>query len=227
MSKRMRHMRQHLESVDGAVSFKEGMTLVKKTSSAKFDETVDVAVRLLVDTKSGQAPRGVVNLPGGTGKSVRVAVFARADKAKEATEAGADIVGAENLVERIEKGEANFDRCIATPDMMALVGRLGRFLGPRGLMPNPRLGTVTMDVAKAVQAAKGGQIEYKTDKTGVVHAGIGKASFDGDVLVQNMEAFMDALVKAKPASVKGVYIKSAYVSSTMGPSVKLSLEGLA
>lgn len=227
MSKRIKKLHELLGAQDKLLPFKDAMALIKKTASAKFDETVDIAVHLGVDVKGGAAPRGVVDLPGGTGKTVRVAVFARGDKAKEAKDAGADIVGAEDLAEMIEKGEINFDRCIATPDMMGVVGRLGRVLGPRNLMPNPKLNTVTMAVAQAVKASKGGQIPYKTDKAGVVHAGIGKASFDEAALVKNAEAFVDALVKARPAGVKGIYMKSAHVSCTMGPSVRLSLEAFA
>ena len=227
MSKRMKKLREDLGTLDKSVSTEEAMALIKNTASTKFDETVDIAVHLCVNVKGGAAPRGVVDLPGGTGKTVRVAVFARGDKAKEAQEAGADIVGAEDLAETIEKGEIAFDRCIATPDMMGVVGRLGRVLGPRGLMPNPKLNTVTMAVAQAVKASKGGQIPYKTDKAGVVHAGIGKASFDPAVLVKNAEAFVDALAKARPAGVKGIYMKSAYVSCTMGPSIPLSVEKFA
>ena len=227
MSKRIKKLRDVLGAQDRLLPFEDAMDLVKKTASAKFDETVDVAVHLGVDVKGGCAPRGVVDLPGGTGKTVRVAVFARGDKAKEAKDAGADIVGAEDLAEIIEKGEINFDRCIATPDMMGVVGRLGRVLGPRNLMPNPKLNTVTMAVAEAIKASKGGQISYKTDKAGVVHAGIGKVSFDKGTLVKNAESFVDALAKARPSGVKGIYMKSAYVSCTMGPSVRLSLETFA
>lgn len=218
--KRFEKVRKSLK--EGALDLDAAVAVVKKTASAKFDETVDIAVRLVIDTKGGQGVRGVVDLPAGTGKTVRVAVFARDAKAKEAQAAGADIVGAEDLVERIEKGDMPFDRCVATPDMMGLVGRLGRFLGPRGLMPNPKLGTVTPDVEKAVKASKGGQIEYRADKAGVVHAGVGKASFAAEQLKDNIRTFMDVLAKARPQGTKGVYMKSIYVSCTMGPSVQLS-----
>jgi large subunit ribosomal protein L1 len=171
--------------------------------------------------------RGTVMLPHGTGKSVRVAVFARGDKAKEATDAGADLVGAEDLAEKVQAGEMNFDRCIATPDLMALVGRLGKILGPRGLMPNPRLGTVTANITEAVQAAKGGQVEFRAEKAGIVHAGVGKASFTEDALVDNVRAFVGAITRGKPTGVKGTYIKRVSLSSTMGPGVKVDLTGLA
>jgi large subunit ribosomal protein L1 len=208
--------------VDAAVK------LVKSRATAKFDETVEVAMNLNVDPrKQDQNVRGTVMLPHGTGKAVRVGVFARGDKAKEAEAAGADVVGAEDLAEKIQAGQIDFDRAIATPDMMALVGRLGKILGPRGLMPNPRLGTVTQNVTEAVQAAKGGQVEYRADKAGIVHAGVGKASFTEDALVDNVRAFVGAITRAKPTGVKGTYIERVNLSSTMGPGVKVDLAGLA
>ena len=200
----------------------EAVKLVKSRATAKFDETIEVAMNLGVDPRhADQMVRGVVNLPNGTGRTVRVAVFARAAKAEEAKAAGADVVGAEDLVEKVQAGQIDFDRCIATPDMMGLVGRLGKVLGPRGLMPNPRVGTVTMDVAAAVKAAKGGAVEFRVEKAGIVQAGVGKASFSEDKLVENIKAFADAVAKAKPAGAKGTYIQKMSVSSTMGPGLKL------
>jgi large subunit ribosomal protein L1 len=197
---------------------------VKANATAKFDETVEIAVNLGVDPRhADQNVRGVVNLPSGTGREVRVAVFAKDAKAAEATAAGADIVGAEDLVERIQGGFLEFDRVIATPDMMALVGRLGKVLGPRGLMPNPRVGTVTPNVAQAVKDAKGGAIEFRVEKAGIIHAGVGKASFTDDALLANVRALVDALNKAKPSGAKGTYIKRIALSSTMGPGVKVEL----
>src|SRR5216684_4449919 len=201
---------------------------IKSRASAKFDETVEIAMNLNLDPrKQDQNLRGTVMLPHGTGKSVRVGVFARGDKAKEAEAAGADVVGAEDLAEKIQAGQIDFDRAVATPDMMALVGRLGKILGPRGLMPNPRLGTVTQNIAEAVQAAKGGQVEFRADKGGIVHAGVGKASFTDDALVDNVRAFVGAITRAKPTGVKGTYIERVNLSSTMGPGVKVELAGLA
>jgi large subunit ribosomal protein L1 len=206
----------------------EAVKLIKSRATAKFDETVEIAMNLNIDPrKQDQNLRGTVMLPHGTGKSVRVGVFARGDKAKEAEAAGADVVGAEDLAEKIQAGEINFDRAVATPDMMALVGRLGKILGPRGLMPNPRLGTVTQNIAEAVQAAKGGQVEFRADKAGIVHAGVGKASFTDDALVDNVRAFVGAITRAKPTGVKGTYINRVNLSSTMGPGVKVELAGLA
>jgi large subunit ribosomal protein L1 len=206
----------------------EAVKLVKSRATAKFDETVEIAMNLNIDPrKQDQNLRGTVMLPHGTGKSVRVGVFARGDKAKEAEAAGADIVGAEDLAEKIQAGQIDFDRAVATPDMMALVGRLGKILGPRGLMPNPRLGTVTQNIAEAVQAAKGGQVEFRADKGGIVHAGVGKASFTEDALVDNVRAFVGAITRAKPTGVKGTYINKVALSSTMGPGVKVELSGLA
>src|SRR5919205_839358 len=205
----------------------EAIKQIKARASAKFDETVEIAMNLNVDPrKPDQNLRGTVMLPHGTGKSVRVAVFARGDRAKEAEAAGADLVGAEDLVEQVQAGTINFDRAIATPDMMALVGRLGKILGPRGLMPNPRLGSVTQNVTEAVQAAKGGQVEFRAEKAGIVHAGVGKASFTDDALVDNVRAFVGAITRGKPSGVKGTYIKRVALSSTMGPAVKADLGGL-
>ncbi|WP_439156428.1 50S ribosomal protein L1 [Yoonia sp.] len=206
------------------VSVSEAVALVKGNATAKFDETVEIAMQLGVDPRhADQMVRGTVNLPNGTGKTVRVAVFARGDKAEEAKAAGADIVGAEDLMETIQGGTIDFDRCIATPDMMAIVGRLGKVLGPRNLMPNPRVGTVTMDVKEAVEAAKGGQVQFKAEKAGVVHAGIGKASFSAKQLEENMLAFVDAVGKAKPSGAKGTYMKKINVTSTMGPGVSVDI----
>ena len=205
----------------------EAVTFVKNGAKAKFDETVEVAMNLGVDPRhADQMVRGVVSLPHGTGKTVRVAVFAKADKADEAKKAGADLVGAEDLAEKIQKGEINFDRCIATPDMMGVVGRLGKVLGPKGLMPNPKLGTVTMDVTKAVTDAKGGQVEFRAEKQGIIHAGVGKASFTEQQIKENVEAFLSAIVKAKPTGVKGKYLKGVAISSTMGPGVKIDTAGI-
>jgi large subunit ribosomal protein L1 len=203
----------------------EAISIVKSNATAKFDETVEVALNLGVDPRhADQMVRGVVNLPRGTGKSVRVAVFAKGAKADEAKEAGADVVGAEDLMETIQGGTIDFDRVIATPDMMGVVGRLGKVLGPKGLMPNPKLGTVTMDVAKAVNDAKSGQVEFRVEKAGIVHAGIGKASFSEGDLKENFTAFMDAIIKNKPSGAKGKFVKKLSVSSTMGPGVKIDLE---
>jgi large subunit ribosomal protein L1 len=200
----------------------EAVRLIKERAVAKFDETVEVAMNLGVDPRhADQMVRGVCNLPNGSGRTVRVAVFARGAKAEEAKAAGADIVGAEDLVETVNGGTIEFDRCIATPDMMGLVGRLGKVLGPRGLMPNPRVGTVTMDVAGAVKAAKGGAVEFRVEKAGIVHAGIGKASFEPIKLVENIRAFVDSVSKAKPSGAKGTYIQRIAISSTMGPGVKV------
>ncbi|MEA2935117.1 MAG: large subunit ribosomal protein [Variibacter sp.] len=200
----------------------DAVKMVKQRSKSKFDETIEVAMNLGVDPRhADQMVRGVCNLPNGSGRTVRVAVFARGPKADEARAAGADIVGAEDLVEKVSGGSIEFDRCIATPDMMGLVGRLGKVLGPRGLMPNPRVGTVTMDVTAAVKGAKGGSVEFRVEKAGIVHAGIGKASFPEDKLVENIRAFADAVSKAKPAGAKGTFVQRIAVSSTMGPGVKV------
>ncbi|TCT03333.1 LSU ribosomal protein L1P [Tepidamorphus gemmatus] len=200
----------------------EAVKLIKERATAKFDETVEVAINLGVDPRhADQMVRGVCQLPNGTGRTVRVAVFAKGDKAEEARAAGADVVGAEDLVEQIQRGEINFDRCIATPDMMPLVGRLGKVLGPRGLMPNPKVGTVTADVANAVREQKGGAVEFRVDKAGIIHAGIGKASFSEEALVENTRALVDAVVKAKPSGAKGTYVQRVAMSSTMGPGVRV------
>jgi large subunit ribosomal protein L1 len=200
----------------------EAVEMIKSRASAKFDETVEVAMNLGVDPRhADQMVRGVCNLPNGSGRTLRVAVFARGAKAEEAKKAGADIVGAEDLVETVQKGEINFDRCIATPDMMGLVGRLGKVLGPRGLMPNPRVGTVTMDLTAAVAASKGGSVEFRVEKAGIVHAAVGKVSFGADKLSENIKAFVDSVSKAKPAGAKGTYIQRVAISSTMGPGVKI------
>ena len=217
-------------TTDAAKTFplEAAVKLVKENAKAKFDETVEMAVNLGVDPRhADQNVRGVVNLPSGTGRDVRVAVFAKDAKAAEATAAGADIVGAEDLVERINGGFMEFDRVIATPDMMALVGRLGKVLGPRGLMPNPRVGTVTPNVGQAVKDAKGGAVEFRAEKSGIVHAGVGKASFTEEALLANIKAMMDALNRAKPSGAKGTYVKKISLSSTMGPGVKVDTSGFA
>ena len=206
------------------LSVADAVALVKSNATSKFDETIEIAMNLGVDPRhADQMVRGTVNLPNGTGKSVRVAVFARGDKADEAKKAGADIVGAEDLMEIVQSGKIDFDRCIATPDMMPIVGRLGKVLGPRNLMPNPKIGTVTVDVAEAVTAAKGGQVQFKAEKAGVIHAGIGKASFDAKKLEENLLAFVDAVQKAKPSGAKGTYLKKVALSSTMGPGVSVDV----
>jgi large subunit ribosomal protein L1 len=205
----------------------EAIRLVKQNAKAKFDETVEMSMNLGIDPRhADQMVRGLINLPNGTGKTVRVGVFARGPKAEEALAAGADVVGAEDLAEKVQAGEINFDRCIATPDLMGVVGRLGKILGPRGLMPNPRLGTVTMDVQGAVTAAKGGQVEFRAEKAGIIHAGIGKASFEEEKLLQNARALADAIQRAKPAGAKGTYVKAVAVSSTMGPGVRVDIASL-
>jgi large subunit ribosomal protein L1 len=205
----------------------EALALVRQGATAKFDETVEVALNLGVDPRhADQMVRGTVDLPHGTGKAVRVAVFARGDKAEEARAAGADVVGAEDLAEAIQAGEINFDRCIATPDMMPVVGRLGRILGPRGLMPNPKLGTVTPNVGQAVRSAKAGQVQFRVEKAGLVHGGVGKASFEDGQLLDNIKAFVDAVNRARPAGAKGTYLKRAAISSTMGPGVHVEVASL-
>ena len=202
----------------------EAVKLIKERAAAKFDETIELAVNLGVDPRhADQMVRGVVNLPNGTGRNVRVAVFAKDAKADEAKAAGADIVGAEDLMEIVQSGKIDFDRCIATPDMMPLVGRLGKVLGPRGMMPNPKVGTVTPDIAAAVKAAKGGAVEFRVEKAGIIHAGIGKASFTEEQIAGNIRSFMDAVMKAKPSGTKGTYLKRIAVSSTMGPGLKIEL----
>ena len=206
----------------------EAVKIIKDNAKAKFDETVEVALNLGVDPRhADQMVRGVCQLPNGSGRAARVAVFAKGDKADEAKAAGADIVGAEDLMETIQGGTIDFDRCIATPDMMPIVGRLGKVLGPRNLMPNPKVGTVTMDVKAAVEAAKGGEVQFKAEKAGVVHAGVGKASFGEDKLVENVRAFMDAVLKAKPTGAKGAYVKKIALSSTMGPGVSIDVDNAA
>ena len=206
----------------------EAVKLVKERATAKFDETIEIAMNLGVDPRhADQMVRGVCNLPNGSGRTVRVAVFAKGAKADEAKAAGADIVGAEDLMETINSGKIEFDRCIATPDMMGLVGRLGKVLGPRGLMPNPRVGTVTMDIAGAVKASKGGAVEFRVEKAGIVHGGVGKASFDEVKLVENIKAFVDAVSKAKPTGAKGTYLQRIAISSSMGPGVKVDVSSVA
>ena len=223
IGKRARAAREAVEGREN-VSVEEAVSLVKANARAKFDETVEVAMNLGVDPRhADQMVRGKVTLPNGTGRTVRVAVFARGAKADEAREAGADIVGAEDLMETVQGGTIEFDRCIATPDMMPIVGRLGKVLGPRNLMPNPKVGTVTMDVAQAVSDAKGGEVQFRAEKKGVVHAGIGKASFEEGALAQNLRAFVDAVAKAKPSGAKGSYMKKVSLTSTMGPSVTVDV----
>ena len=224
MAKAGKRIRAAREGIDVAKLYPldEAVALIKSKAKAKFDETLEIALNLGVDPRhADQMVRGVCNLPNGTGRTVRVAVFARGAKADEAKAAGADIVGAEDLLETVQGGTIDFDRCIATPDMMGLVGRLGKVLGPRGLMPNPRVGTVTPDVEGAVKAAKGGSVEFKVEKAGIVHAGVGKASFTEDALKANIRAFVDSVVKAKPAGAKGTYLKKIALSSTMGPGVRI------
>ncbi len=226
MAKIAKRVAKSREGVDPnkAYALGEAIKLLKDRSKVKFDETIEVALNLGVDPRhADQMVRGVVNLPNGTGRTVRVAVFAKGAKADEATAAGADIVGAEDLVEIVQKGTIDFDRCIATPDMMPLVGRLGKVLGPRGMMPNPKVGTVTMDVAAAVKASKGGAVEFRVEKAGIIHAGVGKVSFDVAALEENVRALADAVNKAKPTGAKGIYMKKMSVSSTMGPGFKIDL----
>jgi large subunit ribosomal protein L1 len=224
MSKPGKRFRAAAETVDNdkLYAIEEAVKLVKGGAKAKFDETIEIAMNLGVDPRhADQMVRGVCQLPNGSGRKLRVGVFAKGDKAEEAKKAGADVVGAEDLVEQVQKGVIEFDRCIATPDMMPLVGRLGKVLGPRGLMPNPKVGTVTTDVAAAVQAAKGGAVEFRVEKAGVIHAGVGKASFTEEALVENIRAFADAVNKAKPSGAKGTFVKRIAVTSTMGPGVKV------
>ena len=224
MAKKAKRIAKNREGVDPTtlVSLDEAVSMVKERANAKFDETIEISMNLGVDPRhADQMVRGVANLPNGTGRTMRVAVFARGDKAEEAKAAGADIVGAEDLVETVQGGQIDFDRVIATPDMMPLVGRLGRVLGPRNLMPNPKVGTVTPDVAKAVGDAKGGAVQFRVEKAGIVHAGVGKASFDADKLVENIRAFADAVNKAKPSGAKGTYVKKVAVTSTMGPGIRI------
>jgi len=227
MGKIGKRTKKALESFSGKsdVTIEEAVKLLKANATAKFDETIEIAINLGVDTRhADQMVRGVVGLPNGTGKSMRVAVFARDSKAQEAKDAGADVVGAEDLMETVQAGTIDFDRCIATPDMMPIVGRLGKVLGPRNLMPNPKVGTVTVDVTEAVKAAKGGEVQFRAEKGGVVHAGIGKASFEESQLVENVKAFIDAVAKAKPSGSKGAFMKGITLSSTMGPGVTLSVD---
>ncbi|SLN41694.1 50S ribosomal protein L1 [Roseovarius litorisediminis] len=227
IGKRTRAAREAFAGKDN-LTVEEAVALVKGNSNVKFDETVEIAMCLGVDPRhADQMVRGVVGLPNGTGKDVRVAVFARGPKAEEAQAAGADIVGAEDLMEIVQSGKIDFDRCIATPDMMPIVGRLGKVLGPRNLMPNPKVGTVTMDVADAVKAAKGGEVQFKAEKAGVVHAGVGKVSFDEGKLVENIRAFIGAVQKAKPTGAKGAYMKKISLSSTMGPGVNIDVSNAA
>jgi len=227
LAKRIQKGREGIDR-DKLYPITEAVSLIKDRASAKFDETVEVAMNLGVDPRhADQMVRGVVNLPNGTGRSVRVAVFARGDKADEAKAAGADVVGAEELVEIVQGGTIDFDRCIATPDMMPLVGRLGKVLGPRGMMPNPKVGTVTTDIKAAVEASKGGAVEFRVEKAGIVQAGVGKASFTKEALEENIRAFADAVIKAKPTGAKGNYLKRIAVSSTMGPGVKVDLTSIS
>ncbi|MBT5187209.1 MAG: 50S ribosomal protein L1 [Kordiimonadaceae bacterium] len=224
MVKQTKRIKAMLEGLDlnASYSIDEAVKILKDRSKVKFDETVEVAIRLGVDPRhADQMVRGVIGLPNGTGKTVRVAVFARGDNAEKAKAAGAELVGAEDLMETIQKGEMDFDRCIATPDMMAVVGRLGKVLGPRGLMPNPKLGTVTQDVEAAVKAAKGGQVEYRVEKTGIIHCGVGKISFKEADIAENVKTLVRAVIKAKPTGVKGTYFKNMTVTSTMGPGLTI------
>ncbi|MCR9140093.1 MAG: 50S ribosomal protein L1 [Alphaproteobacteria bacterium] len=227
LAKRTQKVREGLDA-EKLYELSDAVTMVKERATAKFDETIEVAMNLGVDPRhADQMVRGVVNLPNGTGRSVKVAVFARDAKADEAKAAGADIVGAEDLVEIVQGGQIEFDRCIATPDMMPLVGRLGKVLGPRGMMPNPKVGTVTNDITEAVSASKGGAVEFRVEKAGIVHAGVGKASFDPKAIEENIRAFTDAVSKAKPSGAKGNYIKRVAISSTMGAGVKIDPSSLA
>ncbi len=215
-----------LGSIDKAKEYEiaAGVKLVKDNAKAKFDETIEISMNLGVDPRhADQNVRGVIDLPNGTGKSIRVGVFAKGDKAEEAKHAGADVVGADELDDEVQKGESNFDRCIATPDMMPVVGKLGKILGPRGMMPNPKLGSVTQDVAAAIKSAKGGQVEYRVEKAGIIHAGVGKASFSEEALLENVRTLVDAVNKARPSGVKGTYIKRISLSSTMGPGIVLDI----
>lgn len=227
LAKRTQKLRDGLDA-EKLYDLSDAVTMVKERATAKFDETIEVAMNLGVDPRhADQMVRGVVNLPNGTGRSVKVAVFARDAKADEAKAAGADIVGAEDLVEIVQSGQIEFDRCIATPDMMPLVGRLGKVLGPRGMMPNPKVGTVTNDITEAVSASKGGAVEFRVEKAGIVHAGVGKASFEPKAIEENIRAFTDAVSKAKPSGAKGNYIKRVAISSTMGAGVKIDPSSLA
>lgn len=227
LSKRRKAEKTALDTVK-TYELKEAIALVKKSAIAKFDETIDICMNLGVDPKhSDQMVRGVVAMPSGTGKNVRVAVFAKGDKVKEAQDAGADLVGSDELIEQIQKGDIKFDRCIASPDMMGVVGRVAKILGPKGLMPNPKLGTVTPNVGEAVKSAKAGQVEFRVEKAGIIHAGIGKASFSEDALEANIRAFYDAVSKAKPSGAKGIYIKRVGISSSMGTGLKIDPSNIA
>jgi len=229
MAKEGKRIRAAREGIDPAKLYPldDAVKLLKQRAKAKFDETVEVAINLGVDPRhADQMVRGVVSLPNGTGRSARVAVFAKGAKADEARRAGADIVGAEDLAEQVQKGDINFDRCIATPDMMGIVGRLGKVLGPRGLMPNPKVGTVTMDVTQAVKDAKGGAVEFRVEKAGIVHAGVGKSSFEERALAENIRALIDSIARARPPGAKGHYLKKISISSTMGPGIKVSLDSV-
>ena len=226
MAKTGKRLQKAKENIDRTALYalSAAVKIIKENANTKFDETIDIALNLGVDPKhADQMVRGVVSLPHGTGKSLRVAVFAKGDKVKEAEDAGADLVGSDELADQVKKGEINFDRVIATPDMMAVVGQLGKVLGPKGLMPNPKLGTVTMDVAAAVKAVKGGQIEFRVEKAGIIHAGVGKASFSANAIGENVSTFINAISKAKPTGVKGTYMKRVTISSTMGPGVRLDI----
>ena len=226
VSKRYTKAKEGID-IENHYSLPEAIKMLKDRASAKFDETVEISINLGVDVKlSDQSVRGVINLPKGTGKTLKVAVFARDTKAKEAKDAGADIVGAEELAESIEKGEINFDRIIATPDMMAIVGKLGKVLGPRGLMPNPKLGSVTLEIDKAVKSIKAGQVEFKSEKAGIIHAGLGKVSFGEKDILENISSFIDSVRKSKPSGSKGQFLKRINLSTTMGPSIKIDLSSL-
>ena len=226
LTKRFKTAQENVESAK-IYSLDEALALVKKNATAKFDETIEVAVNLGVDPRhSDQQVRGMVAMPNGIGKTLRIAVFARGDKAEEAKKAGADVVGAEDLMESMQKGDLSYDRVIAAPDMMAIVGRIGKILGPKGLMPNPKLGTVTPDVAGAVEKAKAGEVEFRVEKAGIVHAGIGKASFDAEKLAENVKALITALEKARPSGAKGAYMKRVAISSTMGPGVGVDINSV-
>jgi large subunit ribosomal protein L1 len=224
MAHQGKRLKKAIEAIDTSKAYplEEAIKLVKKNATAKFDETIELDMNLGIDPRhADQMVRGLISLPNGTGKTLRIGVFARGPKADEAVAAGADVVGAEDLAQKVQEGDIQFDRCIATPDMMALVGRLGKILGPRGLMPNPKLGTVTMDVRGAVSAAKAGQVEFRAEKAGIIHAGIGKASFDEAKLLENVRALADAVIKAKPSGAKGTYLEKVSLSSTMGPGVRV------
>ncbi|MFQ5974084.1 MAG: 50S ribosomal protein L1 [Alphaproteobacteria bacterium] len=230
MAKVGKRLKNAYQDIDRATFYDvaEAVKVIKQRATAKFDETIEISMNLGIDPRhADQMVRGIVALPNGTGKSVRVAVFAKGDKAREAEAAGADVVGAEDLAEKVSNGELDFDRCIATPDMMGVVGRLGKILGPRGMMPNPKVGTVTPEVGKAIQAVKGGQVEFRAEKAGIVHAGIGRASFSEDALIENIRAFFEAIVRAKPSGSKGTFIKKVSLSSTMGAGLKLEIASLS